>query len=263
MSYLKRVVIFIAALQVVYLLMFNIALNIPLTQDLINRIKPDKFAVNWDSAWTLYPFRVHASGVAANGQARSQQWQLETPEVSASISLLPLIFKTVSLSHVEARDVSYFQRPRPKPDKDYSKTRQYFPPIEGRELEIEPPRLPPIKAGKKGWAIQIQDMFASGEHKLRLYQLQANLRGEAKADLSIVTRGGPLSISHGDVDLAVDSVKINNNREVSREGHIKGKFELLPFIVKENKGLKALAFLELDVELNSQTQSLKFLNVYL
>jgi hypothetical protein len=263
MAYLKRVAIFIATLEIVYLLIFNIALNIPLTQELINRIKPDKFAVSWESAWTFYPFRVHASSVAANGQARSQQWQLETPEASASISLFPLILKTVSLNRVEARDVSYFQRPRPRPDKDYSKTRPYFPPIEGRELEVEPPRLPPRKAGKKPWTIHIQEMLASGEHNLWLYQVQANLKGDVMADLSVVTQGGPLSISNGDLDLAVNSIKINGNREVSREGHIKGKIEVLPFIVKENKGFKAQAFLELDVELSSLTESLKFLNVYL
>ncbi|MCP3953808.1 MAG: hypothetical protein GY697_16555, partial [Desulfobacterales bacterium] len=249
MPFIKRVAIVVAIIEIAYLAIFNTVLNVPLTQDLINRIKPDKFAVSWDKAWTLYPFYVHASGVAANGQARSQQWQLQTPEASASISILPLLFKTVSLNRVKAKDVNYRQRPRPRADKDYSETRQYFPPIAGRELELDPPQLPPRVSGKKGWAINIQDMFASGEHSLWLYQIQARLKGDAKADLSVVTRGGPLSISNGDVNLALESIKINNNREVSKNGHIKGAVQLLPFIVKENKGLKALAFLELDVEL--------------
>ena len=177
MRLLKRVIFIVVAIEIAYLAIFNIALNIPLTQDLINRIKPDKFAVNWDSAWTLYPFRVHASGVAANGQARSQQWQLKSPQASASISLLPLIYKTVSLNNLQASDVSYFQRPRPKEGKDYSAVRQYFPPIDGRELEVDPPRLPPLKTGKKGWTIELQDMFASGHHKLWLYQLQTSFSG--------------------------------------------------------------------------------------
>ncbi len=263
MPLIKRVAIIVAVIEIAYLAVFNIVLNVPLTQDLINRIKPDKFAVSWDKAWTLYPFRVHASGVAANGQARSQQWQLQTPEASASISILPLLFKTVSLNRVKAKDVNYRQRPRPRADKDYSETRQYFPPIADRELELDPPQLPPRVSGKKGWAIDIQDMFASGEHSLWLYQIQARLKGDAKADLSVVTRGGPLSISNGDVNLALESIKINNNREVSKNGHIKGAVQLLPFIVKENIGLKALAFLELDVELSALTESLKFLNVYL
>ncbi len=260
---IKRAAIIVAAIEIVYLAVFNIALNVPLTQDLINRIKPDKFAVSWDSAWTLYPFRVHASGVAANGQARSQQWQLGTPEASASISLLPLLFKTVSLNRVEAKDINYHQRPRPRADKDYSETRQYFPPIQDRALELDPPQLKPPVTGKKGWAIDIQELFASGEHSLWLYQIQAKLKGDAKADLSVVTRGGPLSISNGDIDLALDSIKINDSREVLRNGRIKGAVQLLPFVVKENKGLKALAFLELDVELGALTESLKFLNVYL
>ena len=126
MSILKRFVIIIAAVEIIYLALFNVALNLPLTQDLINRIKPDKFLVSWESAWTLFPFRVYASGVAANGQARSQQWQLESPEASASISLLSLIFKTVKLHRIEARDITYYQRPRPRPDKDFTEIRNTF-----------------------------------------------------------------------------------------------------------------------------------------
>lgn len=263
MSFLKRVIFIVAALEIAYLAIFNIALNIPLTQDLINRIKPDKFAVNWDSAWTLYPFRVHASGVAANGQARSQQWQVKSPQASASISLLPLIYKTVSLNDVQARDVNYFQRPRPKDGKDYSTVRQYFPPIDGRELEVDPPQLPPRKTGKKGWTIELQDMFASGQHKLWLYQLQASFSGKARADLSVTTRGGSLSLSNGQVDLALDSLQVDGSREVFKTGHIKGTVDLLPFIIKENKGLKALNFLNIDAEINTQTDSLAFLNLYL
>ena len=96
------------------MVIFNIALNVPLTQELINRIKPDKFSVSWNSAWTLYPFRIQATDVAANGQTRSQQWQFQSGEASASISLLPLIVKSVNLNHIEAEDVTYFQRPRPR-----------------------------------------------------------------------------------------------------------------------------------------------------
>ncbi len=263
MSILKRFAIFVVSIEIIYLVLFNIALKLPLTQDLINRIKPDKFLVSWDIAWTPFPFRVHASGVAANGQARSQQWQLGIPEASASISLLPLIFKTVKLHRIEARDITYYQRPRPRPDKDFTEIRKYFPPIKGRQLELDPPELPPRKTGKKGWTIRIQDMHASGEHSLWLYQIQAGLKGEATTDLSFVTRGGPFSLSNGEVDLALESMVLNGDREISRKGHIKGEVELQPFIIKENKGLKSLAFLKLNAELNAQTEGLTFLNVYL
>mgnify|MGYP001812400622 FL=1 len=260
---LKRTLIVVVAIEIVYLVLVNTALNLQVTQDLINKIKPDKFAVSWDSAWTLYPTRVHARGVMANGQSRGQQWQVRAPEASASISLLRLPFKTVSLSNVSAEDVEYRQRPRPKPGKDYSATREFFPPIAGRELEITPPVLAPIKKGKKPWDIQLTDMHASGSHVIWLYQLQAKLNGELSADLSVQTRGGPLSVSNGEVDISLQSLVINNEREVTKQAQVKGTVELLPFKPKENKGLKALAFLNLDAEINTDTDSLAFLNLYL
>ena len=48
--------------EVVYVVVVNALLQIPLTQDVINMIRPEKFAVRWKNAWTLYPFRVHVRG---------------------------------------------------------------------------------------------------------------------------------------------------------------------------------------------------------
>ena len=261
---LIRTFIVLAAIEIFYLVLVNTALNLQVTQDLINKIKPDKFSVSWDSAWTLYPARVYASGVSANGQSRGQQWQASAPEASASISLLQLPFKIISLSSVSAADVTYHQRPRPREDKDFSAIREYFPPIDGRELETEPVAATvKIKKQKKPWDIRLEDMHATGNHKIWLYQVQAALSGDLHADLSVQTRGGPLSISNGRLDVELKSLMLNGDREVSREGHIKGELELLPFKPKENKGLKSLAFLNVDVDINTETESLAFLNIYL
>ena len=68
-----KVVIFI---ELAYLVVVNALLSLPLTQSVVNSIKPDKFKVSWERAWSWYPVRVHATGVSANGQSRSQQWEL-------------------------------------------------------------------------------------------------------------------------------------------------------------------------------------------
>lgn len=262
LSFLKRITRYLIIAEIAYLAIFNIALNVPFTQSLINQIKPDKFAVSWERAWTFYPFRIQATGVSSNGQITSQQWQVSSPKVSASIALLPLAFKRVNLSHIKAQDISYHQRPRPRADKDYSKMRAFFPPIDGRVLETTPP---PVVAKKKAkaWKIQIDDMQASGIHTLWLYQLQASLQGELSADMRVQTRGGPISVQNGLLDIALKSIILNGGREVSREGRIKGSVEMRPFVAKENKGIKALAFLKLDAEISTYTRSLAFLNIYL
>lgn len=263
MSRIWRVLRILIVLELAYLALFNTLLNISLTQDLINRVKPDKFEVNWEGAWTLYPFRVHAYGISANGQARSQQWFLESTAASGSISLLPLIMKKVNLSKIQAQNITYHQRPRPKPDKDFSSIREYFPPIPGRELETRSPQLPDPKPGKKPWHITIADIQASGEHSLWLYQAQARIKGEARTSLSAVTRGGPVSLDGGEVDLELESLMLAGNREVTRNAHIKGSVALRPLVIKQNRGLAALTFLQTDLEIQARAENLAFLNLYM
>ncbi|MBW2682791.1 MAG: hypothetical protein JRC69_04425 [Deltaproteobacteria bacterium] len=262
-SWLKKSVKIVIVAEIIYLLLVNAALNLPLTQTIVNGIKPDKFAVSWDRAWSLYPFNVHALGVSANGQSKSQQWQAKAPAATASISLAALLWRSVKLSGVEAEDVLYYQRPRPKRDKDYSDIRAYFPPIEGRVLETDAVALSPKKKSSKSWHISIDDIHAHGHHDIRLYQVQATLDGELRTDLTFRTKGGPFSLSNGEVDINLQSLILNGDHEVAQQGYIKGKIEFLPFVPKETKGLSILEFLNVDAELRTETESLAYLNIYL
>lgn len=172
-SWPKRIVKTVIIIEIIYLVLINAAPNLPLTQTIVNGIKPDKFTVSWDHAWSLYPFNVHALGVSTNGQSSSQQWQAQSPSASASISLAALLWRSVKLRGVEAEDVRYYQRPRPQPDKDYSDIRAYFPPIEGRLLETTAVTPLPEEKSSKPWTISIDDIHAHGRHDIRLYQVQA------------------------------------------------------------------------------------------
>ena len=88
---LKKIIVtgvkIVAIVEIVYLVVLNLALQLPVTQSLVNAIKPDKFHVSWETAWTWYPFRLHARGVSANGQSRAQQWQLDAVAASGSIAI--------------------------------------------------------------------------------------------------------------------------------------------------------------------------------
>ncbi len=72
-SWLIRIGIFTVVAEIIYLALINIALNLPLTQTLVNQIKPEKFMVTWDRAWSFYPFRVHARNIFANGQGQNDR----------------------------------------------------------------------------------------------------------------------------------------------------------------------------------------------
>ncbi len=71
-AWIKRIAIAALIAEISYVVLLNLALQLPLTQSLINQIKPDKFQISWEKAWTWYPFRIHIENASANGQSRSQ-----------------------------------------------------------------------------------------------------------------------------------------------------------------------------------------------
>lgn len=261
-TYLYRAIIAVILFEAVYLSLINLALQLPVTQTLVNQIKPEKFAVTWEKAWTWHPFRVHARGVSANGQTGTQQWQAEAPAASASISILPLLAKTVSIHSVVAADLEYYQRPRPRPGKDYAATRAFFPPIKGRELDRQPVTPAPKKKGN-GWKITVEGIHATGDHRFWVYQMKGKASGDLQASVNFETRGGPFSLDNGEMDINIQSLSINDEPMISSESSLEGTLEFAPFVPSENKGVRSMAFLKADVRLDAGMENLDFLNFYL
>ena len=75
---IKRLLKITIGIELVYLLVVNGLLQLQLTQDLVNKIRPEKFYVTWEQAWSWYPFRFHAEGIFANGQARMIWFSFDT-----------------------------------------------------------------------------------------------------------------------------------------------------------------------------------------
>ena len=259
MKHTLRLIKIVIIAELVYLAVLNAVLQIPLTQDLVNLIRPEKLHVSWNRAWTFYPFRVYARGVQANGQSRSQQWQVSADEAAGSISLLPLILKRVKLSDISAHNVDYRQRPRLKPNKDYSELLPYFPEIEGREIQAAD--TSPRKK-KRPWNLSIKNAQFGGVLKVWIYNLQLSVQGGALADLHFETGGGPFSLDAREVDLDLAPAYINGEGELFKGGQLTGKLAFEPFVPRENKGLGMLSFLQLDTQLNLELGSLGFINLF-
>jgi hypothetical protein len=251
-----------AVLEIVYLVLVNLILNLTLTQTLINQFQPEKFVVSWKTAWSWLPFTIHAQDIYANGQSNTQQWQLEVQAASASISLLPLLFRSVRISKVQVQNVHFYQRPRPRQHENYAQLRRYFPPIRDRELELTAPSSLPRKKGKN-WDITIKDIQAKGNHRVWIYQIQSMFSGDLHADIKFQAPRGPFSLQNGDVDISLQSLILNNNQEISKQGFIRGNLAFSPFVPAENKGINTLAFLTMDAELSAAVENLQFLDFYL
>jgi hypothetical protein len=258
-NFLKRFVFIVVAAEFAYLIIINTVLYLPITQDLVNKIRPEKFQVTWERAWSLYPFRLNAEGIAANGQARTQQWEAYATSGAASISLLPLIFKDVYLSDVEAENIDYRQRPRLKPDRDYSKTLPYFPSITGREVvPVDTSELPK----KRPWKIHVNDIAATGEHRFWVFNLQGTGSGSALGNLYTETRGGTFSLDVTDLDLNLGPAFLNGDAEIFEGGTVQGVLGFSPLTRRDNKGRRMLKFSYVDTQLDLTVGSFNFLKIF-
>ena len=256
---LKRVLKILIGIELVYLVVANGALQLPLTQDLVNKIRPDRLYVTWERAWSWYPFRVHAEGIFANGQARTQQWEVTATSASGSISVLPLILKHVYLSDVQAENIDYRQRPRLKPDVDYSGMLPYFPEIQGREIvavETEEQKK------KRPWKVHVNGAQAMGDHRFWIFNLQGTASGSAAGNLYTESRRGAFWLDVEEFALDLGPGFLNGSAEAFHGGTASGSLGFSPLVRAEHPGRRMLRFAYLDADLDLAVDSLDFINLF-
>ena len=255
---IKRILTILAIAELSYLVVINAALQLPITQDLVNKIRPEKFYVSWERAWSWYPFRVHAEGVFANGQARTQQWQVTATSASGSISIVPLVLKQVYLSNITAENIDYRQRPRLKPNVDYSGRLAYFPDIRDREII-------PVESGelkkKRPWKIHVSDATVAGEHRFWILNIQGTATGSAFGNLYTETRRGAFWLDIEQFDLELGPALLNGAAEAFHGGRAVGSLGFSPLVRAENPGRRMLRFAYLDADLDLNLESLDFINL--
>ena len=256
-AWLKKIVFVALAVELAYVTLFNLALQLPVTQTWLNQVKPDKFYITWESAWTWYPFRFHFKNASGNGQSRSQQWEFESQAVSASIDVLPLFFKRVWINRVRLSDTSYFQRPRLRPGRDYDALIPFYPTIGGREISdaVTAPRK-----NRRAWHVDIEDIRLDGQYKYWVHRFRGQARGTLQAGLEAVSRGGLFSMTIPQIDLELDRHFSGESQEIFQRGEITGSLGFLPFIPRENRGSRLLRFLLIDTDLRIAMNSLEFID---
>ncbi len=255
-----RIVKLAILIELTWLVVINTLLQIPYTQAAINAIRPEKFHVSWERAWSPYPARVYLRKASANGNSRSQVWQVDVDSASGSIRLLPLIFKRAWVHNVNGNNVTFQMRPRTKPDKDFSRVEAFFPVIEGREVT---PAVTTPRKKKRRWHVAVDNIHVSGDVEYWIYQLQGSSAVDIDGGLNYLAPGGPFDLELTNLDVNLEGHYLNADYEVFRQGSVKGSMGFTPFMPRENKGLALLDFLLLDVNVDIDVNSLKFIKLFL
>ena len=255
-----RIIKLAVIVELVWLVVINALLQIPYTQTVINGIRPEKFNVSWENAWSPFPARVYLRGASANGNSRSQIWQVDVESASGSVRLLPLVFKQARIRSVNASDVTFRMRPRSKPDKDYSRSEAFFPVIENREVT---PAVTAPRKKKHPWNVSVENIRLSGEHGYWIYQLQGSAVAEIEGGLNYQTRGGALELDLASLDIQLGRHFLNGDYELLSQGWVRGSMGFAPFVPRQNKGLALLDYLLLDVGVDIDVNSLQFIKLFM
>lgn len=99
-----------------YLVAAQAFLWTPLLRAVVNAESP-AIHLEYRSAWSAWPGRVHATGVRLTSQDRAVQWQLDVDRVAASIAVWELPRRLFHATRIHAEGVTFALRRRvPKPE---------------------------------------------------------------------------------------------------------------------------------------------------
>ena len=258
---LSRLLSSILILAALYLIPVNLALNLPATRAYLNNIQPDRFSVSWERAWSLYPMRVELTGVAADGQTPTEQWQMDAHRVAASVSLPPLLKGEIRVHDLDLADIDLRLRPRPKPGDDHSELAEYFPVIRNRDPDAPVEPVPEDEGG--ALVLEIDDIHVKGEHAFWVSHIRGSLPGEVRGSFRMDMQAGRLSLAGGALDLVLRSLQIADQTHVTDDASLKGRVEIPPFTLSETEGLEILRVPELDAQIDLPVQNLDFLPLFM
>ncbi len=258
----------LAVIEMLYLLAANILLNAAFVPQKLSR-NPDRFSVEWTSAWTIVPGHLHVAGLKASVQTAQQKWWLSIGEADARLALGSLFFKTFLLQGVEVDSLTAGLRDRlslaSAPAAGAASGAAERP--TAAALADAPPPTPTPPASEEssdwsGWSIAVSDADIgriqaldvngyrfSGQAQLRLEDFNHRLDGPlALARGSVQVRSGQLQ--HGSDLLAAD---LQSAAEIRIDAFVPG----------ENPGAAAARFVSGRIDVSGDLASFSFVNAYL
>jgi len=211
-----RVGVAVLVFELSYVIAANIFLRTDVLTGLINK-KPEKTLISWDSAFTYLPGFASVKGFTLRSQTMRDQIWVHVAEADARISLIKLVFKTVHIRGVDARDVDFRYRERldsprrgkgeegslgPPPDLEY------YPEIPGysNPPDPKPEDLYPRKKKKRPWTIQITGFDVEGAVRVALNDVRIEGDGRVGGGVTVKPRE-TITIHRGRLGLESTTVK--------------------------------------------------------
>jgi hypothetical protein len=263
----------VLVLSAIYLVAVNTALSLEATRTYLNHMQPERFQLTWQRAWSLFPLRVELTGVAADGQTPTEQWQLDAARAAASVSLLPLLRGEIRVHDLDLVDTDLRLRPRSKPRATLATDPQadeadpadalsrFYPVIRNRDPSA--PAEPVPDDEHSSLVLEIDDIHIKGEHTFWVSHMCAAATGEIRGSLRLDTRAGRIGLAGGALDLELTSLKVGPDEPVTGSASVIGEIDIPPFRLSDTKGLQFLRVGDLDAAIDLPVENLDFLALFI
>ncbi len=217
--------------EIVWLLLGNGILSTDLGRLAVN-FKPEKFVIEWDKAWTLYPAHIQGKGVTIRINTWKSATTILCERVEGNIRLLPLFSRHLLFDQLRTDGVTvkvdrkYPEGERPVPKK---KTPGFL--VELRDLEVE-----------NFEEFSFDQISVAGGTATGTVSMKVQIRGRAEVQ--------DARVSWRDAAITLDEAEFAESLSLSFRGG------LASFLPKEDKGKALIAKLSGQIDLGGNVGSL-------
>ena len=186
-------------LEVVYLIVGNLCIRLGALEKITNS-KPHGDFVSWESAVTYFPGFGSFKGFVYRGQTMGSQTYVHLAEVKARISLIQLVFKTIHIKGLDARDIDYRLRDRidflcwseesGNPFPEIPEDFDHYPEIPGlaNPPDPKPEDLYPQDEEDRPWTIKISGARIRGAVSVAYNGIRLGGEGSVEGGLTVVLK---------------------------------------------------------------------------
>jgi hypothetical protein len=252
----KRVLAWFAGIVAAALLLYVVGMNVLLRTRLLRHLlnaSPAELYIDYSSAHSFFPGRVHVENLRIRGSDTSVEWTLAVDRCDFRAWPLDLLKRKFHASHVRADGVAFRIRMRLREEQATPTLVAALPPMPGFSdppyLLIGPPKPPPTDADYKLISVQLDDVVA--ENVREVWTHSVRFTGDMRVAGRWLFR--PLRwLDVGPARVDVRAMDVSYGRDHPIATSLRGQIGLTihPYDVRVPKGLDIFEHISVRPELD-------------
>lgn len=254
-----------------YLAAANLWLRHGGLERMLNR-RPERLAIHWDAAWTLWPGVVHVRGFEIRNQTRVYQWWLAVDRGVVDVDMWNLQNRELLLGPLHGSGAAFRLRRRvDAPPRARAGRPELYPPIPGlanppgRKPEVlYPPK--PDRAGRRRqpWHVRITGVQLDDVREVWIEEVRFAGKARVAGGFDVRARER-VEVQPSRVEIEAGALALGggaNARPIFADARGRVDAHIDPYAPHRTKGWEVLRFTSGRASLEGQVRSLAFLDVF-